>query len=210
MSKQIIHFKNKNFNCEFCGKETKRSSSTQKYCHDCAEKISHLKCEKNYKEIYKIKTRNPPSDYGFFDCVKCGKKNIKKLSSRHKYCDECRKIVERNHDHAYRLAYLRERVLQNGKVQTRVLKRPYPEDNACEVCHKIKHLAYHHYGEIIEGKFINGIWVCITCHHKAEVLDRPEILENFAKIYLPIKEYLLKTGKPNMIPLKLRFGRLKK
>ena len=78
-------------------------------------------------------------------------------------------------EHYYREHYLEVR----GKV-IRVIKRPYPDNSLCELCKKQRTLGYHHWDDDHPER---GMWVCISCHHKAEGLER-----GWSVSYLALKE----------------------
>ena len=64
-----------------------------------------------------------------------------------------------------------------------VRKRHRPADNSCELCGRIKHTVYHHYGEIKHGEPLLGIWVCRYCHPFVELYDR-----GFSEKYIILRE----------------------
>ena len=63
-------------------------------------------------------------------------------------------------------------------------KRPKPE--LCEICNIKIPKAYHHWGDVIKGEPVPGIWVCHRCHQFAEVFDK-----GLCEVYISKKELIL-------------------
>jgi len=72
----------------------------------------------------------------------------------------------------------------NGKL-VRANKRPYPNDNKCELCQSSGRLDYHHWND---SKIEFGLWLCSgnRCHALAELLDKFGI--QIADRYLELKK----------------------
>lgn len=86
--------------------------------------------------------------------------------------------------------YLCSTKLDNDKKYIFCNKRPYPLNNACELCGRInKKLNYHHWNnEHLEF----GLWVCVKpCHWLIESIDCLEF-ENLKNKYLKFKEIIEK------------------
>ena len=109
--------------------------------------------------------------------------------SRRKYYhgheDYRKRISEKHKD--YNKEFVRNHVLittdnRGNRIRiTGLNKRPYPEDNRCELCDKpFKKVVYHHW--IKENPNI-GIWICFGCHNFAERAD-----EGFSEIYIQKKQ----------------------
>uniref|UniRef100_A0A6M3IEF0 Uncharacterized protein n=1 Tax=viral metagenome TaxID=1070528 RepID=A0A6M3IEF0_9ZZZZ len=103
-----------------------------------------------------------------------------------KKCPQCHKVFEGNGKQKFcsrkcnRKTYIRLHQLvttQDGKIIYiyNITKRAYPEDEACELCGRLKKLAYHHWND--EYPEI-GIWVCQKCHWICEGLDLITDMEN--------------------------------
>lgn len=61
-------------------------------------------------------------------------------------------------------------VTSNGVIHKGELnKRPYPQDNSCELCHVERRLAYHHWDD---SDFSKGMWICIPCHSAVHWLEK--------------------------------------
>lgn len=127
-------------------------------------------------------------------CRKCGIKltSVNWYVSSYNRCDYiCKKCIQLNNKE---LRYTNPKVKKwgsnntlhtNGK-QYLVRKRERPIDNSCELCGRVKHTVYHHFGDIEYGKPILGIWVCKYCHPFAELYD-----QGFCERYAILKERVL-------------------
>jgi len=97
----------------------------------------------------------------------------------------CRKYYEEHKEE--RRNYYRRTHLSSGnnKCFSGLNKRPYPEDNCCEVCDKFfpKNLKYHHWDD---NNPSIGIWVCGQCHNFVELVDK-----NLVEKYLKLKNEIL-------------------
>ncbi len=90
-------------------------------------------------------------------------------------CNSCDKIKRRN---------TRIDTIRDGKyIYLKGNKRPYPQDNKCEICHKEnKRLQYHHWDD---SNLMKGIWSCYLCHMMEEKVDK-----NLHIVYLKLKKIL--------------------
>ncbi len=65
----------------------------------------------------------------------------------------------------------------------RVLKRDYPTDQKCELCHKVtERMGYHHWDD---EKPQFGIWCCTKCHRACdafEVGNLDSVLRGYKKL----------------------------
>jgi len=88
---------------------------------------------------------------------------------------------------ALRKKYRRKRVVKTLDGRTLLgNKRPYPEDECCELCNRRRRLlAYHHYNDY---DLQEGLWLCPPCHLFAEGVDR-----GFVNPYFILKEKVIKT-----------------
>jgi hypothetical protein len=113
-----------------------------------------------------------------------------------------------------RLVYFPRRKLQNrtrwlsttlnGKplVIKGLLKRSYPSDSCCELCHGVKgRLAYHHWEdteEILrrvalarESVFLRGIWICQPCNNFVHRLTQfPDLVNAWFELKEKLDELL--------------------
>ncbi|MBA7490022.1 hypothetical protein ES702_00556 [subsurface metagenome] len=69
-------------------------------------------------------------------------------------------------------------------------KRAKPD--LCELCGEKPPKAYHHWGPIIEGEYVPGIWVDHRCHQFAELFDK-----DFSERYQELKEAILTESSVN-------------
>lgn len=109
--------------------------------------------------------------------------------------ERCRQYEEEHQEQIYeqrrqyRLRTRDKRIINrlrcklDGAMHTvsRIEKRMEPTSKACELCgHIAKKLAYHHWGNVMSGMKVKGIWVCQPCHHIIEHPDDAEqILAKF-------------------------------
>ena len=102
-------------------------------------------------------------------------------SKRDRICKSC--LIEKNKlYHNPEWATLNQ--LHTNGVTYLCRKRPKPE--LCELCEKKPPKAYHHWGPIIEGEYVPGIWVDHRCHQFAELFDK-----GFSETYQAVKEAIL-------------------
>lgn len=81
-------------------------------------------------------------------------------------------------------------------------KRPYPNDNKCEICNRVmvidkphgRHLNYHHWDHDNLNK---GMWICNRCHRVAEGIER-----GYHTIYIELKNRIEIEMKDYRPPLK--------
>jgi len=99
---------------------------------------------------------NSSQTRGDYICIPCHKIKVKRCKAKNPEQIKLRQQTNSLHT--------------NGRTYT-VRKRPKPADDKCELCKKRICKAYHHYGEIVKGKSIIGIWVCHRCHQFAELYD---------------------------------------
>jgi len=80
------------------------------------------------------------------------------------------------------------------KQASSIIKRPYPSDGNCELCHErpTKKLAYHHWDDT---NVSIGIWVCQYCHGIIEGIDRGNI-ETIITAYKEAKDRIEREWKP--------------
>lgn len=70
-------------------------------------------------------------------------------------------------------------------------KRPYPKDQKCELCHKVKKLlTYHHWNDKDLRK---GIWVCNREHLYITGYEYTKLHKTFIKKYLKLKNKLTRS-----------------
>ena len=152
------------------------------------------KKKKEYNKKYYWKNRKRLRFYN----KKWYQKNKDKVKE---YQERNRKKIQKLRQ-KYRKEHTRERKdyqratrLMSGGKQYRVIKRPYPKNQKCEVCEKVKqHLEYHHWEEIKKGKFVKGIWVCHLCHQYITLMElNPNYPQLFQK-YLKLKEKINETS----------------
>jgi len=114
---------------------------------------------------------------------------------------EERRIYDKTIWHPKRKLWNRKRRLcttLNGKSLTiqGVLKRTYPNDSKCELCHGVKNrLAYHHWEDTEEllkrtfsdkePVFLKGLWVCQPCNN---FIHRLTQFPDLAKTWFELKE----------------------
>ena len=81
-------------------------------------------------------------------------------------------------------------------VTKKVVKRPRPIDNKCEICGKLHgsgRLDYHHWGEIEEPpKITLGVWVGNKCHRIIEGINKGLTFKNQFQYCLEIYATFLK------------------
>lgn len=142
----------------------------------------------------KLKLAIPGSRYKLTEdeliCLHCGvpltEENWSKAQRKKRYriCTQCNRDKTRKwcHEHPervrdYRIKHREKRIhrdrqtrLSSGtKRWNNLNKRPYPEDNKCELCEKVRtRLMYHHWDD---EKPSLGLWLSIRCHNFAEVLE---------------------------------------
>jgi len=112
------------------------------------------------------------------------RENSKKyyLKNREKICLRMREWGKKNRT-KLRGKERMSRLSVNGK-RIRIKKRVYPNNQICELCHKVKkRLGYHHWDD---DKPEFGMWICIRCHHFVETLE--EYSDKIVKEYNTLKE----------------------
>lgn len=122
--------------------------------------------KKQYRDTHKEQTREIKRRY-----LISHRDAQRKLQKKWSQSDKGKKTIS---------AYVRiNRLGSGGKTYCSIYKRPYPENNSCELCGGIPEsvLSYHHEGEIIPHQFLNGMWVCIACHMWLEAIMREKYLE---------------------------------
>ncbi len=66
--------------------------------------------------------------------------------------------------------YHRRNYINTRKGRIKAVKRPRPDD--CEFCGKeVSKLNYHHFEDL---EPILGIWLCQSCHHFVENIDKAQ------------------------------------
>ena len=130
-------------------------------------------------------------------CYVCG--NIKNASefSTHRgrpdglraECKACTKVLSdkwARENKEYLQLFRRKYFIQSGYNQkdrrdiAGIIKRDYPEDGYCEICHKNnKRLAYHHWSEDFPSW---GIWMCAGCHVGCNFLEKLDLSEKYWKL----------------------------
>lgn len=72
-----------------------------------------------------------------------------------------------------------------------VKKRPYPENNSCELCGEClpKKLAYHHWddNDLKKGQVVKGLWLCWKCHMMITLREKHLDVFRLYRKYLVIK-----------------------
>lgn len=84
-----------------------------------------------------------------------------------------------------------------------IIKRDYPEDGYCEVCHlNKKRLAYHHWDDNFPSW---GIWLCAGCHVGANFLEK----EDLTIKYWELRRWIEQTYNPDISKAPKNVGELK-
>lgn len=112
-------------------------------------------------------------------CIQCGKDYIPRYPKIQKCCSKrCRSKYDAKNNQAINRKY---RLGQHdGTFST--IKRDYPKDNLCEICHNKKLLVYHHWDNIQHYPNITkGIWICKKCHQIISCFERPAWIKIFDK-----------------------------
>lgn len=131
--------------CTKCGKE--RDDPEFMRCSHCREILRNY----HYRETCKRATHNMRrrrKENGL--CSRCGRSTVNGTG----YCEKCKKEVR---------DYRRSNFIGTTNKIIKVKKRPYPEDDSCELCgeRRKKYLVYHHWDD---KRPELGIWICVNCH----------------------------------------------
>ena len=157
----------------------KNKEEVNKYYRDYFRKRSSTFKYRKYKNLGSGKTKV---------CTKCGRVLIQEgtIDWNHiSACDiknasyQCKRCRDRDNDYREKRRYLTTSI--NGKnVFLKGNKRLKGKRKKCEVCNKIKRLAYHHWDDKNISK---AVFVCGYCHIMSEQVDR-----NLHTKYLKLKE----------------------
>lgn len=108
---------------------------------------------------------------------------------RERHPEKSRQMVKeyRKKHPEVRRKWTRNHVLSTKNKQIYGNKRPFPEDNSCELCGDEKtRLEYHHYDD---NDLLKGLWLCVRCHIFAEKTDK-----GLQRRYFELKETIFKNG----------------
>lgn len=87
-----------------------------------------------------------------------------------KVCDAERRKRNVEKRRPYMRDYRRKHYLVVQGKNLRIVKRPYPSDDCCELCgRQVRRLEYHHWDDSHPEL---GMWICWYCHHGAEWFER--------------------------------------
>ncbi len=105
--------------------------------------------------------------------------------------------------------FRRKHYIQTGHDQktrhsiTGIVKRDYPHDCYCEVCH-INHklLSYHHWDDTFPSW---GVWMCAGCHAGTSFVENHKLVTT----YVLLRDHIEKTYKPDVSNAPLTFAEFK-
>jgi hypothetical protein len=132
-----------------------------------------------------------------FCCLECGRKHWR-LNNKDKFKIYQKRFKEK---HGKRIRAIKRKTTLgasiNGKVvyYKNVIKRDFPLDNLCELCHTKPPKGYHHWRDSDieesqrERKIIAGLWLCNRCHTLVEDFEN-ESVQKILLIYLCKKELI--------------------
>jgi len=164
--------------CQCCGKIFEQVNKKQRFCSlACHRKDANSRRDSRQTKKMGLSVK----------CKRCGKEFLRTYTGQQYCSDDCLRD-KLNLKRQQRRTICKQLNNHNAERNSvlhgiRCLKRPFPMDGKCEICGKVALLGYHHWGEIVRGDWVTGIWVCRSnnCH---SIIERPEesirILQKFA------------------------------
>jgi hypothetical protein len=110
-------------------------------------------------------------------------------------CKQCGREIGRKwakENKEFTAEFRRKYFIQSGNDQKNrrdikgLVKRNFPSDGYCELCHKNnKRLAYHHWDDNFPSW---GIWMCAGCHVGTNFVDKTELLRKYQALKVEIED----------------------